>query len=180
MSENWTNGNGWKGALATAAIIACLVGASHYITYLGQADVRDDAEAAAASLAIRVSSLESTRLVDSHEDGVADTTRAQNVKDVDQLQDESKALDDRLQREMRDLNAAIIAESRAVDARLQGEISNVNDHLLQLEGHTTSEFSSMDAVLSGRAERITRLEERLRALERLVFAEPAQPDRTEP
>jgi hypothetical protein len=117
----------------------------------------------------RLQSLEATRLEAAHSDGEADVTRANAVRDVEHLKNEDKALDDRLQREMRDLNSAIIAESRAVDARLQGEISNLNAHFVAHEEEAIKAFDKINALLSTRAERLTALEERMIALERQVY-----------
>lgn len=116
-----------------------------------------------------VASLEASRLEAAHEDGVADTTRAKNVSDVAALQGESKALDDRLQREMRDLNSAIIAESRAVDERLQAEIRNLNLHVLAGEAAAAQSFERIEMILTERAERLASLRERMIAVERAVY-----------
>lgn len=137
---------------------------------------QESAESALDAALARLDSLDATRLIAAHEDGVADTTRFNNVRDVAALQAESKALDDRLQREMRDLNAAIIAESKAVDYRLQGEIQNVNEHLLAHEAEAAAQFEQIEAVLSGRGERIVELDERIKALERMLFTVPNRSD----
>lgn len=117
----------------------------------------------------RVSALEVARLEAAELKGGADRVREANVAAISQLQGESRALDERLQREMRDLNTAIIVEGRAVDARLQGEISNLNEHLLEHVQQSEDRFLRLEEFLADRAERISHLEERLRSVERDVY-----------
>ncbi len=111
MSEASKDGNG-KQFAATVAVCMTLIGFIYTLNRVDNSNTREHAEA----IKNAVEAIQAWR-------STLDEERGRRNQQIDDLTRETKALDERLQREMRDLDAIADTKLSALDRRLQEEIT---------------------------------------------------------
>lgn len=103
---------------------------------------------------------------DSYRAGAVDTELKALNRQVAANTEEAKALDSRLQREMRDVNATTEAKLVSLDTRLQSELSTAARILQSAIDRTEKALAGQEEQQNENRESITSIWEKVRAIER--------------
>lgn len=145
----------WGRLLGLSAIILTIVG------MLGSGYVRDmnRVEAVADDLVKR--------------SGTTEYERGKTDQQITDLRTHGRDLDERLQREMRQINETTEAKIVALDKRIQTEFGALLAERDKSHARVISDLNEIRSLQGGRIEQITENRERIMALERRVFTQLA-------